>query len=84
MSISGSTEIIHRKLDSKTKILSLKEYDDFDLSTLPEWNYDGSSTNQASTDDSEMILKPVKVYDDPFAGDYLVLCEVYNHRWYTT
>ncbi len=26
-----------------------------------EWNYDGSSTNQASTRDSEVILKPVKL-----------------------
>ncbi len=26
-----------------------------------EWNYDGSSTNQASTKDSEVILKPVKL-----------------------
>ncbi len=26
-----------------------------------EWNYDGSSTNQASTSHSEVILKPVKI-----------------------
>ena len=26
---------------------------------IPEWNYDGSSTNQARGDDSEVILKPV-------------------------
>ena len=27
------------------------------LSQLPEWNYDGSSTNQAPGDDSEVIME---------------------------
>ncbi len=27
-----------------------------------EWNYDGSSTGQAVTEDSEVILKPVEIY----------------------
>lgn len=39
------------------------------------WNYDGSSTNQASTVDSEVLLVPVKTVKSPFKSDYLVLCE---------
>eukprot|EP00741_Cyanophora_paradoxa_P005464 tig00000889_g5297.t1 len=47
------------------------------LDKLPEWNYDGSSTGQAPGHDSEVILKPVRVYKDPFrkAPHVLVLCE---------
>ena len=32
------------------------------VSKIPEWNYDGSSTKQATTKDSEVIIKPVRVY----------------------
>ena len=47
------------------------------LSQLPEWNYDGSSTYQAVTENSEIILKPVAFYPDPFRGgdNIMVLCE---------
>ena len=48
--------------------------------TLPDWNFDGSSTNQASGNDSEVVLKPKKVYKNPFSNvpdSYLVLCETY-------
>jgi len=45
------------------------------------WNYDGSSTEQAPGNDSEVILKPVKTYPDPFRNpekDVLVLCSNYK------
>jgi len=44
---------------------------------LPIWNYDGSSTGQAPGEDSEVLLKPVAIFPDPFRrGDnILVLCE---------
>ena len=50
---------------------------------LPQWNYDGSSTNQASTEKSEVILKPVKAVKDPFRNgknenNLLVLCETFD------
>ncbi len=32
------------------------------VSDIPEWNYDGSSCYQASTFNSEVILKPVAYY----------------------
>jgi len=52
------------------------------LEDLPEWNYDGSSTYQAVTEQSEVILKPVAFYKDPFRrGDnVLVMCETFNWK----
>ena len=47
---------------------------------LPSWNYDGSSTGQAPGDDSEVYLKPVAMYKDPFrpGPNILVLCECFE------
>jgi len=60
-------------LRSKTKIL--KEGD-----KLPDWGFDGSSTNQAEGHASDCILKPVFSCPDPIrgGGNLLVLAEVYN------
>jgi len=50
------------------------------LDKLPDWNYDGSSTNQAPGEDSEVIMKPRAVFKDPFRrGDnILVLTDTYT------
>jgi glutamine synthetase len=50
------------------------------LGDLPEWSFDGSSTEQASGDRSDCVLKPVRVIHDPIRGGHhvLVLCEVMN------
>lgn len=50
------------------------------LSELPEWNYDGSSCYQATTENSEVILKPCFFFPDPFKGgnNICVLCEGYQ------
>ena len=50
------------------------------LDFFPEWGYDGSSTNQADGEDSDLILKPAFFCKDPVRGgdNYLVLCEVFN------
>ncbi len=50
------------------------------LGDLPAWNYDGSSTDQAPGDDSEVIIKPRAVFKDPFRpGDnILVLTDTYT------
>ena len=47
------------------------------VADLPIWNYDGSSTNQAPGDNSEVLLKPCSIFKDPFRGgqNILVMCE---------
>ena len=49
------------------------------LDQLPSWNYDGSSTDQAPGDDSEVIIKPKAIFKDPFRGgdNILVLTDTY-------
>merc|ERR1719413_212487 len=48
-----------------------------DVANMRIWNYDGSSTGQAPGDDSEVLLRPVRLYNDPFRGgdNVIVLCE---------
>ncbi|MCQ0014764.1 glutamine synthetase beta-grasp domain-containing protein [Actinomadura madurae] len=60
------------RLRSKTRILA-------DGADLPDWGFDGSSTNQAPGDRSDCVLKPVFSCPDPIRGgdNKLVLCEVY-------
>ena len=58
------------------------------LENIPIWNFDGSSTRQATGHESDIILRPINVYDNPFfpetkingvpLSSYLVLCECYN------
>lgn len=49
-------------------------------SNVPHWNYDGSSTNQAKTENSDVMLHPASVFVDPFRGypHILVLCSTYT------
>ena len=52
---------------------------------FPEWNFDGSSTGQADTNDSEIILKPVYICNDPFRKInknicLLVLCDTWKNQ----
>ena len=54
------------------------------LRDIPERNYDGSSTYQAETKNSEVLLKPVAYFRDPFRqGDnIMVMCETW--KWEDT
>ena len=60
------------EIRSKTKILA-----DGDEPGI--WGYDGSSTNQATGDNSDVVLKPVFQCPDPIRGgnNILVMCETY-------
>ena len=67
-------------LRGKTKVYNCDD-EKPNIENLPIWNYDGSSTNQAEGSDSEVLLKPVALYLDPFRKEhknYLVICETYN------
>jgi glutamine synthetase len=50
------------------------------IDELPEWNFDGSSTNQASGHDSDIYIRPASIFKDPFLGgdNILVICDTYN------
>ena len=60
------------KNDAMKQILSIDLYED--------WSYDGNATWQTTSSDSEIILKPVTIFTDPFrkAPNVLVLCETYQ------
>jgi glutamine synthetase len=66
-----------QKLRSKSKFMPDVE-GDISVDCFPVWNFDGSSTNQASGNRSDCVLQPVTVVHDPIRGIdcYLVLCEV--------
>jgi glutamine synthetase len=61
---------------SKTRVL--KKNGLFGITDVPDWNYDGSSTGQVSSGNTEIILKPQMLYKNPFHRDdkhWLVLCD---------
>ena len=70
----------HGELRSKYKTVYVEDVTHFELE---QWNYDGSSTYQAETGNSEIILNPVQRYKNPFFEDscpsYLVLCDTYHN-----
>jgi glutamine synthetase len=77
-------------LRSKTKVLRVTEEQFTSLTDVvnsgksphdlfPMWGFDGSSTMQASGDNSDCILKPVFTTVDPARQmSWLVLCEVFT------
>jgi glutamine synthetase len=65
-----------QKMRSKTKIIA-----DFSgkLEDCPMWNFDGSSTEQAVGNNSDLLLKPVNIFKDPpRKNGYIVIAEVLN------
>ena len=68
-------------LRSKMKVVHNTCIDTIRVEDIPEWNYDGSSTNQSSGSDSEVIIKPCRMFSskkDMF--HILVLCDTYTPR----
>jgi glutamine synthetase len=70
-------------LRSKVKIVDYESIKDVvQVGKLPVWNFDGSSTNQADTGNSDRLLNPVRIYtryDFPLKNSTVyVLCEVLN------
>jgi glutamine synthetase len=64
------------ELRSKTKIVKFP----LEINELPIWNYDGSSTGQATSSDSEVYIKPQAIFPDPLRknNNILVMCDTYN------
>ena len=63
---------------TKSRVLNL---DDNNIDNIPKWNYDGSSTGQATGTDSEITLKPCAIYKSPYMEDiprYIVLCSTFD------
>mgnify|MGYP001261712808 CR=1 FL=1 len=54
-----------QNLRSKTRVLTIRSEDDssfkISLKDIPPWTFDGSSTAQSSTANSDLILRPVFV-----------------------
>lgn len=85
-----------KNLRSKSRIINIIDNEKSpdivnNIDLIPIWNFDGSSTGQAPGINSEVYLRPVKVYNNPFiktnvfytnqgfwGGDFLVLCETIN------
>jgi glutamine synthetase len=68
-------------LRSKVKIVNAETIG-ASIDSFPMWNFDGSSTNQAETGNSDRLLKPVRWYmSDQYPlenNTVYVLCEVLN------
>ena len=75
--MDGWPSLLHKSFAQKQKYLSKKISS---VSELPEWGFDGSSTNQAEGNFSDCLLKPVWLCKDPIRGkeNILVMCEVMN------
>ena len=69
---------------SKTRYIDLRSKEGkISADDIPEWGFDGSSTEQADGKNSDCILKPVSIYNNTIdkvaeGNSYIVMCEVFN------
>ena len=71
----------------KTRVIQMSELEKYDfvcnVTKMPKWNYDGSSTGQAPSEgNTEVILNPIFCCVNPLHKDvenaYIVLCDTYD------
>jgi glutamine synthetase len=74
--LGGAPEQYFSGIDMRSKTMTLNS-EPTSVDELKTWNYDGSSTEQAPGSDSEVLIKPVAMFNDPFRGapHKLILCE---------
>ncbi len=81
-----------QQLRSKSKIIILDKDSEVSIKSFDKWQFDGSSTYQATGHDSDLNLEPSYFVLDPLRSgeSYLVMCEVFtpdgkphptNHRF---
>lgn len=72
--IGGNSE-----LRSKSRVLYQAN---ITLQDIPSWNYDGSSTNQADGESSEVFIFPKRLFKCPFRKGYgyIVMCDTYTPK----
>ena len=71
---------------SKTRYVYIDPEDmgsNISIDKIPDWGFDGSSTEQAVGSDSDCLLKPVAIFSNTTdaltaTNSYIVLCEVMN------
>jgi glutamine synthetase len=67
-------------LDMRSKCRTVLKDKVQSIADLEDWNFDGSSTQQASGFDSEIFLEPKCLINDPLRGgnNMIVLCDAYR------
>ena len=75
-------------LRSKTRVVKLDDSINIEcIMDYPgrwEWSFDGSSTGQATGTDSDVLIRPVAIYKNPFYKNspgveaWLILCDCYD------
>lgn len=66
------------KVRTKAQVVDFSWFDGT-LEGASEWGFDGSSTRRADGHNSDLVSKPVRLYENPYVeDDYLVVSEVMN------
>ena len=83
MNLEEITRLEYIWLDNAGQLRSKVKLTDSDAigsTGAPQWSFDGSSTGQAVGNNSDCLLEPMAMYDNPIDGGYFVLCEVFDSQ----
>jgi len=79
---------IDRDINLRTKTKIFEHSFILDISDFPKWNFDGSSTGQSETKNSDLVLNPIDfkpnpMFNFPSKEYYVVLCEIEGNTEYS-